>query len=122
MLINNNYYLSEIFIEVLEKNGDKFGQEFVRRVRIYVKTPECAELLNFLVINAVGGRICIKRSVVDDAIECLKKYYEQEIEDNNSISDKEKTKSQMKAYMKMYHDLLVCYIESHFYLNKCCLL
>lgn len=113
MPTNNKHYLSDIFLEVLEKNGDKFSREFVRRVRIIIISPDCAELFDFLVTNAVGGRICIKRSVVDNAIECLIKNYEKEIEDNDSVSVKEKTKLQMKTNMYLYHDLLIKFIASN---------
>lgn len=113
MPTNNKHYLSDIFLEVLEKNGDKFSREFVRKVRIIIKSLDCAELFDFLVTNAVGGRICIKRSVVDNAIECLIKNYEKEIEDNDSVSDKEKTKLQMKTDMYLYHDLLAKHIASN---------
>lgn len=114
MSTNNKYYLSEIFLEVLEKNGNKFSKGFVKRVRIIIKSPDCAELFNFLVTNAVGGRICIKRSVVDNAVECLIKIYEKEIEENNSVSDKENLKLQMKTDMYLYRDLLENYIASNF--------
>lgn len=113
MIMNKNYLLSDIFLDVLEYNGNKLSRDFVRRVRITIKSPECAELFNFLVTNAVGGRIRIKHSVVANAIECLKKVYEKEIEENDSISDKEESKQKMRTDMDVYHDLLEKYIASN---------
>ena len=115
-----NKILSEIFLEVLERNGDKFAQEFVRKIRIYIKSPQCAELFNFLVVNAAGGRIPIKRSIVYDAIECLIKIYEQEIEDDKNISDenKERAKAQMKTSMYTYRDLLEMYISANYLIEQ----
>ena len=109
--INRN--LVEIFLEVLENNGNDFSREFVRRVRMYIKAPEFAEFFNFLLINAAGGRIHIKSSVVDNAIDCIINNYEREIDDDNRISDKEKTKQQMRTYMYTYQKLLLAHIEAH---------
>lgn len=114
MNTNKKHYLSEIFLDVLEKNGDNLGREFVRKVRIYIKSPDFAELFNFLVTNAVGGRIHIKRSVVDNAIDFIIKKYEKEIEDDVRIFDKENTKRQMRTYMHTYKNLLTAFIEANY--------
>jgi hypothetical protein len=107
-----NHNLIEIFLEVLENNSDDFSREFVRSVRMYIKAPEFAEFFNFLLINALGGRIRIKRSVINNAIEFLIKSYEKEIEDDNMVSEKEVVKRQMKAYMFEYQNLLTAHIEA----------
>lgn len=111
---NNNHYFSELFLEALENNGDKLSREFVRSMRIYIKSPDFAELLNFLVAGAMGNKIRIKRSVFENAIECIIKCFEKEIENNKSISDKEKAKLQMKANMQLYRVSLENYIKSNF--------
>lgn len=112
MNTNKKYYLTEIFLDVLENNGNKLGQEFVRKVRTFIKSTDFAELFNFLLINALGGRIRIKRSVINNAIEFLIKSYEKEIEDDNMVSEKEVVKRQMKAYMFEYQNLLTAHIEA----------
>lgn len=109
-----NHNLIEIFLEVLENNGNDFSREFVRRTRMFIKSSDFAELFNFLVTNAMGGRICIKRSVVDNAIDYIIKNYEKEIEEDNRIFDKEKTKQQMKSYMHIYQNALTAYIEANY--------
>ena len=113
MLTNKKYYLSEIFLDVLEKKGDKLGQEFVRDMRMFIKSPDFAELFNFFVTNAVGARICIKHTVVDNAIDYIVKKYEKEIEEDEHGLDKEETKRQMKTYMRIYHNSLTAYIEAN---------
>ena len=101
-----NHNLIEIFLEVLENNSDDFSREFVRSVRMYIKAPEFAEFFNFLLINALGGR------VINNAIEFLIKSYEKEIENDDTISEKEVVKRQMKAYMYDYQNLLTAHIET----------
>ena len=108
-----NHNLIEIFLEVLENTGNDFSREFVRRVRMYIMAPDFAEFFNFLVTNAVGGRIHIKRSVVDNAINYIINNYEKEIEDDVCISDKENTKRQMKTYMRIYQNSLTAHIEAN---------
>jgi len=108
-----NHNLIEIFLKVLENKGNDFSREFVRRVRMYIKAPEFAEFFNFLLINAAGGRIHIKSSVVDNAIDYIINNYEREIDDDDRISDKEKTKQQMRTYMYTYQNLLTAHIEAH---------
>jgi 6-pyruvoyl-tetrahydropterin synthase len=114
MNTNKKHYLTEIFLDVLEKKGNKLGQEFVRKVRTFIKSPDFAELFDFLVTNAVGGRILIKRPVVENAIDYIIKRYEQEIEENVRISDKENAKRQMKTYMHTYKNLLTAFIEANY--------
>ncbi|MBQ5992886.1 MAG: hypothetical protein IJL57_00935 [Bacteroidales bacterium] len=114
MNTNKKYYLTEIFLDVLENNGDKLGQEFVRKVRTFIKSTDFAELFNFLVTNAVGGRIHIKRSVVDNAIDYIINNYEKEIEDDVCISDKENAKRQMKTYMHIYKNTFTAFIEANY--------
>ena len=113
MLTNNKYHLSEIFLEVLENNGNNLSREFVRRVRMYIKAPDFADFFNFLLVNVAGGKICIKRSVVNNAIEFLIKNYEKEIESNVQIFDKENAKRQMKSYMRIYQNSLTACIEAN---------
>ena len=114
MNTNKKYYLTEIFLDVLENNGDKLGQEFVRKVRTFIKSTDFAELFNFLVTNVAGGRIHIKRSVVDNAIDYIIKNYEKEIEDDVRNFDKENAKRQMKTYMHAYKNLLTAVIGANY--------
>ena len=105
------YYLT-FFLEVLERNGDNLSREFVRRVRLYIKSPDFAKLFNFLVVNSVGGKIRIKRSAVDNAVDFLINAYEEEIENDKGVCDKENAKQQMKTDMYMYRDMLKGHIAS----------
>jgi hypothetical protein len=114
MNTNKKHYLTDIFLDVLEKKGDKLGREFVRKVRIFIKSTDFAELFNFLVTNAACGRIHIKRSVVDNAIDYIIRKYEKEIEDDVHISDKENTIRQMKTFMHTYKNLLTAFIEANY--------
>ena len=113
MITNKKHLLSDIFLDVLEYNGNKLSREFVRRVRLYIKSPDFAEIFNFLVVNSIGVRTRINRSTVDNAVDYLIKIYEKEIEDNHGISDKEKVKQQMRTDMYVYHDLLAKHISSN---------
>ena len=114
MNTNKKHYLTEIFLDVLEKKGDKLGREFVRKVRIFIKSTDFAELFNFLVTNAAGGRIHIKRSIVDNAIDYIIRKYEKEIEDDVHISGKEDAIRQMKTFMHTYKNLLTAFIEANY--------
>ncbi len=112
MFTHNSYILSDIFLEVLERNGNYLSREFVRRVRLYIKSPDFAKLFNFIVVNSLGGKIHIKRSTIDNAVDFLIKTYEKEIENDKRMSDKEKAKQQMKTDMYMYRDMLKGHVAS----------
>ena len=109
---NGNHDFTEIFLEVLERSCNDLSREFVRRVRMYITAPEFAKFFIFLLINALGGRVRIKRSSINNAIAFLVKRYEKEIEDDDTVSEKEVVKRQMIAYMYEYQNLLTAHIES----------
>lgn len=102
--MKQQYYLVDALLKILEDNNDNFGREFVQRVRVLIKIPECAELFNCVVINALGIHVNIKESIVDRGIDCLIDYYEHDID--NRIPLTEKQRNQCK--IKMKNDMYLC--------------
>lgn len=102
--MKQQYYLVDALLKILEDNNDNFGREFVQRVRVLIKIPECAELFNCVVINALGLHVNIKESIVDRGIDCLIDYYEHDID--NRIPLTEKQRNQCK--IKMKNDMYLC--------------
>ena len=106
--MKQQYYLVDVLLKILEDNYDDFGREFVQRVRVLIKMPECAELFNCVVVNALGLRANIKESIVDRGIDCLIDFYEHDIDNEDSWTEKQRShcKIIMKNDMYLCRDLL----------------
>lgn len=112
--MKQQYYLVDALLKILEDNNDNFGREFVQRVRVLIKIPECAELFNCVVINALGLRVNIKESIVDRGIDCLIDFYEHNIDNDNSLTEKQRnlSRTRMKNDMYLCRELLKVYLGS----------
>lgn len=63
--------LTDIFLEILSQNSDPDMQAVIAQIKITLKIPECAELFNIILINAMGYKSMIKKDTVDRAIDCV---------------------------------------------------
>ena len=106
--MKQQYYLVDALLKILEDNNDNFGREFVQRVRVLIKIPECAELFNCVVINALGLHVNIKESIVDRGVDCLIGLHEHDIDNDASLAEEQRNlcKIQMKSQMCLYKDLI----------------
>lgn len=96
--------LFDIFLTILERNGDDSSKNFVRKTRILMNVPECSEYLNCILINALGFRHHISAEVVDKAVDCVIHLHEDDIDCfyNATQEQKEKEKSAMRTFMEQY--------------------
>lgn len=51
---NKNVTIVDLFIDILSKNKDTQSQNMVKRLKVFIRIPECAEFLNVVIINAMG--------------------------------------------------------------------
>ena len=79
--------LSDIFLIVLEQmSKDERQKAHIRKVRTLMDVPECSEFLSRCLINAMGYPTPIAASTVDQAVDCLTHFYEDNIEDNQDLT------------------------------------
>lgn len=111
--------LFDIFITVLEKNGNDATRNFIQKTRILMNVPECAEYLNCILINALGVRCCITENVVDKAMDCIIQVHEDDIECffNATQQQKEAEKTAMRAFMEQYRYAVKEFLKSQGLLN-----
>lgn len=50
---NKNLTIVDLFIDILSKNKDIQSQNMVKRLKVFICIPECAEFLNVIIINAM---------------------------------------------------------------------
>lgn len=98
--------LFDIFVAVLERNGNDETRIFVSKTRTLMNVPECAEYLNCILINALGVPYCISENVVDKAIDYIIHLHENDIECFYSATQqqKEAEKTAMRAFMEQYRN------------------
>lgn len=98
--------LFDIFITVLERNGNEVTRNFARKTKILMNVPECAEYLNCILINAIGVPYRISDNVVDKAIDCIIHMHEDDIEYfyNATQQQKEAEKNAMRVFMEQYRN------------------
>lgn len=106
--------LFDIFITVLERNGNDATRNFIRKTRILMNVPECAEYLNCILINAMGVQCCIAEKVVDKAVDCIIHLHEDDIECfyNATKQQKDAEKAAMKSFMEQYRYAVKEYLKS----------
>lgn len=106
--------LFDIFITVLEKNANDATRNLVRKTRILMNFPECAEYLNCILINALGVPCCIAENVVDKAIDCIIHLHEDDIECfyNATPQQKEAEKNAMRTFMEQYRTSVKEFLKS----------
>lgn len=61
---NKNLTIVDLFIDILSKNKDIQSQNMVKRLKVFICIPECAEFLNVIIINAMGYKSQIKSTTV----------------------------------------------------------
>lgn len=121
MIINNKHDMArqitlfDIFIAVLERNGNEATRNFARKTRILMNVPECAEYLNCILINALGVPYCISENVVDKAVDCVIHVHEDDIECfyNATQQQKEAEKTAMRAFMEQYRIAVKSYLNQN---------
>ena len=106
--------LFDIFITVLEKTGNDATRNYIRKTRILMNVPECAEYLNCILINALGAPCCIAEGVVDKAVDCIIHLHEDDIECfyNATQQQKETEKTSMRAFMEQYRCAVKDFLKS----------
>ena len=105
--------LFDVFITILEKSGDDATMNFVRKTKILMSVPECAEYLNGLLINALGVPFCITENVVDKAVDCIIHLHEDDIDCfyNATSQQKEAEKTAMRAFMEQYRITVIEFLK-----------
>ena len=105
--------LFDVFITILEKSGDDATMNFVRKTKILMSVPECAEYLNCLLINALGVPFCITENVVDKAVDCIIHLHEDDIDCfyNATSQQKEAEKTAMRAFMEQYRITVIEFLK-----------
>lgn len=81
--------LTDIFLEILSQNSNPDMQAAIAQIKITLKIPECAELFNITLINAIGYKCTIKKDTVGRAIDCLIDKNKLEI-DKSDLNEAEK--------------------------------
>lgn len=97
--------LADIFLIVLEQMAqDDDKKAYIRKVHTLMDVPECAEYLSFGLMNAMGIPTPIAVSTVDKAIGYITHFYEDNIEENQEWTPKQKTfqKGLMREFMSEY--------------------
>lgn len=107
--------LFDIFITVLERNGNDATKNMVRKTRILMNVPESAEYLNCILINAFGVPCCIAENMVDKAVDCIIHLHEDDIECfyNATQQQKEAEKTAMRAFMEQYRIAVKSYLNQN---------
>ena len=107
--------LFDIFLVVLERNGNDSTRNMVRKTRILMNVPECAEYLNCILINALGVPCCISENVVDKAVDCIIHLHEDDIDCfyNATQQQKEAEKNAMRVFMEQYRIAVKNYLNQN---------
>ena len=116
--MNNNQYnilplstpktLGEIFLDLLEKNSNDQMRQTIQKTRIIIKSPDCAELFNVILVNTLGCFTQISEEKVDNAIAVIIEKNELAIDNDFNISNEEKEtqKIAMRTFMYFSKDIL----------------
>lgn len=107
--------LADIFLDVLEQmSKDEKFKVYVRKVKILMDVPECAEYLTCGLMNAMGHPTPIASTTVDKAIDCLIHFYEDNIEENQDWTrgQKDVQKGLMRKFMSEYRNAVKNFISS----------
>ena len=107
--------LGDIFLDVLEQmSNDESQKAYVRKVKILMDVPECAEFLSICLINAMGYPMPIAASTIDKAVDCLSHFYEDNIEGNEEWTKEQKNeqKGLMHGFMKEYRQAVKTFATS----------
>jgi len=112
---NHPLTLAGIFLEVLEQmSKDEKFKAYVRKVKVLMDVPECAEYLTCGLMNAMGNPTPIASTTVDKAIDCLIHSYENNIEENHDWTREQKDvqKGLMRKFMSEYRNAVKNFISS----------
>ncbi len=95
---NRQQTLTDIFLEVLSEKSNPDMQDAIARIKVTLKIPECAELFNIILINAMGCKSIIKKDTVDRAIDCAIDRNKLEIDKSNLYeTEKERQKQNCES-------------------------
>lgn len=113
---NNKYFtLADIFLNVLEQMAQDEGKRtYIRKIRTLIDVPECAEYLNFGLMNAMGNPTPIAERTLNKAIDCITHFYEDNIEENQewTLEQKNNQKGLMREFMSKYRMAIKNFIAS----------
>ncbi len=112
--------LADIFLMMLEKMAqDEEKKAYIRKVRMLMDVPECAEFLSCCVINAMGIPTPIAASNINKAFDCLIHFYEDNIEENSQIlpEQKDAQKVLMRVFMSGYRIAVINFMASQYLLK-----
>ena len=93
---NKNITIVDLFIDILSKNKDSQSQNMLKRLKVFIRIPECAEFLNVVIINAMGHKSQIKSTTVDKAVGYIIEQSNINVNEDNSNSLDEHQKQQIK--------------------------
>ena len=98
---NKNLTIVDLFIDILSKNKDIQSQNMVKRLKVFIRIPECAEFLNVIIINAMGYKSQIK------SIECIIKQSNISVDEDNSLDEhqKQQIKKDNESILRMCADI-----------------
>ena len=113
---NNKFFtLADIFLIVLEQMAQDEGKRtYIRKIRTLIDVPECAEYLNFGLMNAMGNPTPIAERTLNKAIDCIIHFYEDNIEENQEWTPHQKKvqKELMREFMSEYRTAIKNFIAS----------
>lgn len=104
---NKNVTIVDLFIDVLSKNKDIQSQNMVKRLKVFIRIPECAEFLNVVIINVMGYKSQIKSTTVDKAVECIIEQFNIIVDEDNSLDapQKQHLKKDNESILRMCADV-----------------
>lgn len=104
---NKNVTIVDLFIDILSKNKDTQSQNMVKRLKVFIRIPECAEFLNVVIINAMGYKSQIKSTTVDKAVECIINQSNIRVDEDNSLDEhqKQQIKKDNEIILRMCTDI-----------------
>lgn len=108
---NKNVTIVDLFIDILSKNKDTQSQNMVKRLKVFIRIPECAEFLNVVIINAMGYKSQIKSTTVDKAVECIINQSNIRVDEDNSLDEhqKQQIKKDNEIILRMCTDITTPY-------------
>ena len=102
--------LTDIFLEVLSRYSTPCMQAAIARIKITLKTPECAKLFDIILIRALGYKSSIDKDTVDRAFDCL-------IEKNKSDIDRTDLNEIEKEQQKRIYET-ICHTAKSWILDR----
>lgn len=110
----NKRILSDLFLNILENNSNAQQRVYINNIRAILNIPECAELFNVILVNALGVKLSISENTVRKDIDTLISYNKVDIDKSVNISTKEKEhrKLFMTKWIKSCEEILIALMHN----------